>query len=386
MAERRPSAGKRAFKTLLTLLLIAGVGAGAFYGYRGYLQPMLAGDRAQQASGGGRPPPTVTASTAERSAWQPALSATGTLRAEHSIAVTPEINGVVAEVGMRSGATVAEGDMLVRMRAPELKAQLAALRAQRRQALAAYRRAERLFKQGNTSQARLDETRARYQSLDAQIAEQQARINKKTVRAPFAGQLGITEVDVGQYLQAGQPLVTLQDLTPINVNFSLPEQTLPRVKPGQTVQVRVDAYPETRFTGEVTAIDPAISESTRNYTVQAALANEDRRLRPGMFARVSLQTGDPKRLVTLPQTAIVTNPYGSSVFVVQDGGAGPPTVTQTRVETGGQRGTQIAITEGLSGGETVVTSGQIKLREGVPVRIKDGPSPIDAAEVQVEEP
>jgi membrane fusion protein (multidrug efflux system) len=287
---------------------------------------------------------------------------------------------------MRSGARVEQGDLLVRMQAPELKAQLEALRAQRAEALSAYRRAERLYDQGNTSKARLDETRARYQSLDAQIAEQEARIDKKTVRAPFAGQLGITEIDVGQYLQAGQPLVSLQDLTPINVNFSLPEQTLPRVSVGQTVQVRVDAYPDARFTGEVTAIDPQVSESTRNYTVQATLANDERRLRPGMFARVSLETGDPERLVTLPQTAIVTNPYGSSVFVVQDGGNGPPKVTQKRVETGAQRGTQIAITNGLSGGETVVTSGQIKLREGVPVQIKGTPSPADTAEVQVEEP
>jgi membrane fusion protein (multidrug efflux system) len=328
----------------------------------------------------------VTAAKAARSDWQPSLSATGTLHAERGVEVTPEINGVVAEVGMRSGATVERGDLLVRMQAPELKAQLEALRAQRAEALSAYRRAERLYDQGNTSKARLDETRARYQSLDAQIAEQEARIDKKTVRAPFSGQLGITEVDVGQYLQAGQPLVSLQDLSPINVNFSLPEQTLPRVEVGQTVRVRVDAYPDTRFTGEVTAIDPKISESTRNFTLQATLPNDDRRLRPGMFARVSLETGAAEQLVTLPQTAIVTNPYGASVYVVQDGGEGPPKVTQQRVETGAQRGTQIAITKGLSGGETVVTSGQIKLREGAPVQIKDSPSPADTAEVQVEEP
>ena len=386
MAETRPSAGKRTVKALIALLVIAGVAVGAFYGYRGYLQPMLAGGDAQAESGQGRPPPTVTATTAERRDWQPSLSATGTLHAERGVEITPEVNGLVAEVAMQSGTAVEQGELLVRMQAPELKAQLDALKAQRDEALAAYRRAERLFDQGNTSQARLDETRARYQDLDAQIAEQQARIDKKTIRAPFAGQLGITQVDLGQYLQAGQPLVSLQDLTPIDVNFSLPEQTLPRVEVGQTVQVRVDAYPDTRFTGEVTAIDPRISESTRNYTVQATLPNDDRRLRPGMFARVSLETGAAEQLVTLPQTAIVTNPYGASVYVVQDGGEGPPKVTQRRVETGSQRGTQVAITDGLSGGETVVTSGQIKLREGVPVQIKDGPQPADTADPQVEEP
>ena len=386
MAEQRPSAGKRTFKALLTLLVIAGVAAGAYFGYQGYLRPMLAGDGGQQAAAQGRPPPTVTATTAERRDWQPSLSATGTLQAERGVKVTPEINGLVVEVGMQSGATVKQGDLLVRMQAPELKAQLDALKAQRDEALAAYRRAERLFDQGNTSQARLDETRARYQDLNAQIAGQQARIDKKTIRAPFAGQLGITQVDLGQYLQAGQPLVSLQDLTPIDVNFSLPEQTLPQVEVGQTVQVRVDAYPDTRFQGEVTAIDPRISESTRNYTVQATLPNDDRRLRPGMFARVSLETGEPRHLVTLPQTAIVTNPYGASVYVVQDSGEGPPKVTQQRVETGSERGTQVAITKGLSGGETVVTSGQIKLREGAPVRVKDGPQPANPADPQVEEP
>jgi membrane fusion protein (multidrug efflux system) len=385
MDNPRASAGKRTFQALLAVLLIAGVGAGAYYGYRHVLQPMLAGGP-QQASGQGRPPPTVTATEAARSDWQPSLSATGTLYAEHGVEVTPEINGVAVEVGMESGARVEEGEVLVRMRAPELKAQLDALKAQRSQALSAFQRAERLYDQGNTSKARLDEARARYRSLEAQIAEQEARIDKKTVRAPFSGQLGITQVDVGQYLQAGQPLVALKDLTPINVNFALPEQTLPQVSVGQRVQVQVDAYPDTRFTGEVTAIDPQVSESTRNYTVQATLDNDERRLRPGMFARVKLETGEPKQLITLPQTAIVTNPYGSSVFVVQKGGDGPPKVTQKRVETGGQRGTQIAVTDGLEGGETVVTSGQIKLREGVPVRIEDGPKPTDTAEVEVEEP
>jgi membrane fusion protein (multidrug efflux system) len=386
MAERRRSGAGLVFKTLLTLVLLVGLAAGGWYGYRTYLQPMLADGAKQQASGGGRPPPTVTAATAARSEWQPSLSATGTLEPVRGVAVTPEISGVVAEVGMRSGARIAEGDLLVRMRAPELKAQLRALKAERAEALSAFRRAERLAERGNTSQARLDETRAQYRSLDAQIAEQEARIAKKTLRAPFDGELGISEVDPGQYLRAGEPLVSLQDLTPMQVNFALPEQHLPKVSVGQRVRVRVDAYPERTFEGEVTAIDPQVSEATRNVTVQASLANAERRLRPGMFARVQLDTGQAEQLVTLPQTAIVTNPYGSSVFVVQDGGDGPPRVTQQRVETGGQRGTQIAVTKGLNGGETVVTSGQIKLREGAPVQIKDAPQPTDTAEAEVEEP
>jgi membrane fusion protein (multidrug efflux system) len=383
MAQRRRSTAGRTLRTLAGVLALAVLAAAGYYGYTTYLAP--AGGGGQKAAGKGRPPPTVTTARAKRTDWQPALNATGTLTAVRGVEVAPEINGIVQEVGLESGATVEQGEMLVRMRAPELKAGLRQLKARREEAKSAYERAQRLYDQGNAPKARLDETRARYRSLDAQIAEQRARIQKKTVRAPFGGQLGISEVDRGQYLTPGQPLVTLQDLTPMHVDFSVPEQHLPDIKPGQQVTVRVDAYPERTFEGEVTAIDPEVRVETRNVPIQATLENPERRLRPGMFARVKLDTGTPRQLVTLPQTAIVTNPYGSSVYVVKRKD-GRKLVHQQMVETGSQRGTQVAVTKGLDGGETVVTSGQIKLREGIPVQVDNSTKPANTPVAQVEEP
>lgn len=383
MAQRRHSTAGRTLRTLAGVLALAALAAAGYYGYTTYLAP--AGGGGQKAAAQGRPPPTVTTATAQRTDWQPALNATGTLTAVRGVEVTPEINGIVAEVGFESGATVEEGALLVRMRAPELKAGLRQLKAKREEARSAFERAQRLYDQGNAPKARLDETRARYRSLDAQIAEQRARIQKKAVRAPFGGQLGISDVDRGEYLTPGEPLVTLQDLTPMHVDFSVPEQHLPDISPGQRVTVRVDAYPERTFEGEVTAIDPKVTVETRNVPIQATLENPERRLRPGMFARVKLDTGTPRQLVTLPQTAIVTNPYGSSVYVVERKD-GRKLVHQQMVETGGQRGTQVAVTKGLDGGETVVTSGQIKLREGIPVQVDNSTTPANTPVAQVEEP
>jgi membrane fusion protein (multidrug efflux system) len=376
------------------MLLAVAVAIAGYYGYTTYLAPMPSAQSGGGGNGGGgnggggsgRPPPTVTTAEATRERWTPTLQATGTLQAVRDVQVTPEIAGVVAEAPMRSATAVAEGDTLVRLRAAELEAGLQALRAQRTEARSAYQRAQRLYEQGNAPQARLDETRARFRSLTAQIEEQRARIEKKTVSAPFDGVLGLTDVDVGQYVSPGEGLVTLQDLTPMQASFTLPEQVLPQVSKGQRVRLRIDAYPDMTFEGEVTAIDPRVDEKTRNFEVEATLPNQKRRLRPGMFARVTLEIGDPRERVTLPQTAVVSNPYGNSVYVVQTADQGPPKVTQKMITTGAQRGTQVAITDGLQGGEQVVTSGQIKLREGAPVQVDNAKQPPDTANPDIQEP
>jgi membrane fusion protein (multidrug efflux system) len=388
MGQTTGRGGARAARRIALMLLALAVAVGGYYGYTSYLAPMLAAqqDGAGGGGGSGRPPPTVTTAKASLDRWTPTLQATGTLRAVRGVEVTPEIAGVVVAAPMRSGTAVAEGDTLLRLRADELEAGLQALRAQRGEARSAFERAQRLYEQGNAPKARLDEARARFRSLTAQIEEQRARIDKTTVNAPFDGVLGLTDVDVGQYVSPGQPLVTLQDLTPMQANFTLPEQVLPEVSKGQTVRVKLDAYPDMSFEGEVTAIDPRVDEKTRNFEVEATLPNEMRRLRPGMFARVTLEVGEPRERVTLPQTAVVSNPYGNSVYVVQPSDQGPPRVTQQMVATGAERGTQVAVTDGLEGGEQVVTSGQIKLREGAPVQVDNGKQPPDTANPDIQEP
>jgi len=388
MGRSRQSGPRKAARRLGLTLLALAVAAGGYYGYQTYLQPRLAAqDGGGSGGGAARPPATVTATQASLQRWTPSLQATGSLAAVRGIEVAPEISGLVVEAPLASGEPVQQGETLLRMQSTELEAALEGLRAQRDEASSAFQRVERLYQQGNASKARLDEARAQFRRLTAQIEEQQARIAKKTVTAPFDGVLGIASVDRGQYLQAGQPLVTLQDLTPMHADFTVPEQYLPQVRSGQRVRVRVDAYPGETFTGEVTAIDPKVSEDTRNFSVQATLPNQDRRLRPGMFARVSLDVGQARERVTLPQTAIVANPYGSSVYVVRSSdGEGPPTVEQRMVTTGAQRGTQVAVTDGLEGGERVVTSGQIKLRDGAPVQIDESQQVPDTADPQVQEP
>lgn len=378
----------RLVKRLALIALAAAIVVGGVYVWRGYKEELLSGPKEAGGGGGGRPPATVATAKAVPRTWQPSIHATGTLDAVNGVAVAPEIAGVVDDVAFKAGQRVKEGDVLVRMRDAELRAQLRALKAERDEARSAFERDRRLYRQGNQSEAQLDQSRARFQRLKAQIDEQAARISKKTVRAPFAGQLGLREVDLGEYVSPGQMLVRLQSLAPLHAEFTVPEQRLPRLETGQEVEVRVDAYPDEVFTGEITAISPAVDVETRNVAVQATLANDGEKLRPGMFARVDVLLPAKRNVITLPQTAIVHQPYGDSVYVVQEPeqeGA-PPTVSQRFIETGAERGTQIAVTEGLDGGETVVSAGQIKLRDGAPVRIDNDVQPANQATAQVQEP
>jgi membrane fusion protein (multidrug efflux system) len=242
-----------------------------------------------------------------------------------------------------------------------------------------YQRDLRQLQAQAVARATVDTDLSNLRSSQAAVDQQQAAIDKKTVTAPFAGHLGIRQVDVGEYVAAGTPIVTLQALDPIFVDFFVPQQDLAEMKIGETASVSVDTYPGRLFRGKIEAVNARVDSATRTLQVRASIANPDHALLPGMFATVHVEVGAPHAFVTLPQTAITYNPYGSTVYLVDGTVPGHQTVRLVFVQTGETRGDQVAITKGLSAGEVVVVAGQVKLRNGTPVEINNSVLPTDAA-------
>jgi membrane fusion protein, multidrug efflux system len=330
------------------------------------------------------PPQTVSTTVAAVQEWQPQLEAVGGLRAVKGADLALEVAGIVEEIAFQSGQDVEAGALLLRLRAEDDIAKLHSLEANAQLAKITYDRDQKLVRTQVVSEATLDSDAARLKDAQAQVTAQQAVINKKFIRAPFAGHLGIRAVDIGQYLGAGTTIVTLQALDPIYLDFYLPQQALDRIKVGQAVTVKVDTYPDQSFTGEISAINPKVDTSSRNVQVRATLPNADRKLLPGMFATVDIATSARQRYITLPQTAIAYNPYGSTVYLVDEKGKdakGQPQLVarQTFVTTGATRGDQVAVLSGVKEGETVVTAGQIKLHNGTPLLINNTIQPTDDA-------
>lgn len=334
-------------------------------------------------------PQTVSATIIRHAQWQPHLSSVGTMVAVRGVDVASEIAGLVRSVHFKSGQEVAAGQLLVQLNADADIAQLRALQAAAELAASVLRRDQQQFAVQAISQAQIDSDQADLKSRQALAAQQAALVEKKTIRAPFAGKLGITTVNPGQYLNPGDKIVTLQTIDPIYVNFHIPQKQLSGLQVGQALQLSSDAYANTAFTGKVSAISSKVDPATRNVQVEATVANPQRQLLPGMFANVHVEAGGKRQLLTLPQTAITYNPYGSTVFVVQparqakpDSAAAtpPPTsaelvVRQVFVTTGETRGDQVAVLTGLAEGQQVVTSGQIKLKNGSPVVISNAVEP-----------
>ena len=290
-----------------------------------------------------------------------------------------EVSGIVAEVNFDSGGDVAAGATILRLIDNDDVAKLHTLEAARDLAQTTYNRDQAQVQRQLISQAQFDVTGANLKSLQAQVAEQQAIVAKKTLRAPFAGHLGIRSVNAGQFINPGTVVVTLQALDPIFLDFYLPQQQLDQIKVGQSVNVKVDAYPRAAFTGKITTIDPKVDPATRNVAVRATLPNPGRNLLPGMFATAEITTGQTQRYITLPQTAITFNPYGNMVYLVHQGkdptGKEALIAQQTVVTTGSTRGDQIAVLSGLKEGDVVVSAGQTKLQNGVPVTINNTVTP-----------
>jgi membrane fusion protein, multidrug efflux system len=325
------------------------------------------------------PPESVTTVKARQDQWPASDTAIGTVEAVHGVTVAADLPGLVSRIEFDSGKRVRRGDVLVRLDTRQEQAQLAAAQAQRELSGVNFERMRGLREKGITSQAEFDKSAAEHKQAVAQTGEMQAAIGRKTIRAPFTGVLGLRQVNLGQYLKPGDPIVSLQALDPVYVNFSVPQQQVPNLRPGAEVRVTAEGIEGGPVTGKITAVNSVVDEATRNIQVQATLANPDGKLRPGMFVEAEVVVGASTPVVALPASAISYAPYGNSVFIVGDmkgkDGKTYKGVRQQFVKLGPSRGDQVAVATGVKPGEEVVTSGVFKLRSGAAVVVNNKVQP-----------
>jgi len=325
------------------------------------------------------PPEAVTTIVAAREEWPSTLTAIGTVAAVRGVTVSADLPGVVDRIAFDSGLAVREGDVLAVLDTRHERAQLAAAEAQRDLAHVNFDRIQGLLDERVVSRAEFDRATADERQARARVGEINATIDRKTIRAPFSGVLGLRHVNLGQYLSGGDALVTLQSLNPIYVNFGVPQQAMAQVRAGRIVHVTTGDRVTAAIQGRITAIDSVVDESTRNIQAQATLDNADGRLRPGMFVQTEVVVGAASAVISLPASAISYAPYGDSVFVVSDlkdqGGRSYRGVRQQFVKLGPARGDQIAVVSGVKAGDEVVTSGVFKLRNGAAVHINNNVRP-----------
>ena len=407
--DRKPKTWKRMTLMIVGVLVLIAIVAGVKV-----MQVM------KMMAGFGPPPPSVV-STAKATTedWQPELKAVGSLRAVRGADLALDMAGLVTDVNLKSGDDVKEGQVLVQLRSTEDEAQLRQLEAAAALAEVTFNRAKQQLAVQAISKADYDTASADLKGKQAAVAQQRVNVSRKALRAPFAGRAGIVTVNPGAYLNSGAVIVTVQQTDPVFVDFFMPQKNLSQIKVGQKVALSLDAYPGKSFEGTLTAISPKVDSQTRNVQIEATVPNPDRVLAPGMFANVSVEIGEHRKYLTLPQTAVVYNPYGETVYVVRkksdfdkdqaesqksaaasaqktdakpadakkdDRKAEPKkdekkedpnqlVVQQTFVTTSGTRGDQVAITKGLDEGAEVVTSGQIKLKNGAPIKIDNSVQP-----------
>jgi membrane fusion protein, multidrug efflux system len=354
----------------VTALFVAGLG---FVKFR-QIQTAIG-----QAAAFQPPPEAVTTIVARQDPWPATLSAIGTMAAVQGVTVSADLPGTVDRIGFASGTPVREGEVLALLDTRQEQAQLAAAESQRDLARLNFDRMEELLKERVVSRAEFERATAEHRQADARVAEIRAAIERKTIRAPFSGVLGIRHVNLGQYLSGGDALVTLQSLDPIYVNFGVPQQSAGQIRVGRGVRITADDLAGIGLAGRITAIDPNVDEATRNVQVQATLANPAGRLRPGMFVRTEVTMAATSAVVSVPASAISYAPYGDSVFVVADlknqSGQTYRGVRQQFVKLGGARGDQIAVVSGVTAGDEVVTSGVFKLRNGAAVVVNNSVRP-----------
>lgn len=358
-------------KRMTIMLAVMAVLFGGLYGFQTFKGVMI-----RKAIGGmANPPQTVSTVTADTAPWQSTISAVGSLRAVNGADLALQVAGIVQSIQFNSGDTVAAGQPLLQLVATDDAAKLQSLQATAENYAIVLKRDEEQIKFNAVSQATLDSDKANLKNAKALVEQQQAVVAQKTLTAPFAGRLGIRAVDLGQYLGAGTSIVTLQSLDPIFVDFYLPQQALAVIRIGEAVTLSVDAFPGERFTGQIAAINSKVDSTSRNVQVRATLRNDPARLLPGMFAKIEIAIGSPQQLITVPLTAIVNNPYGDLVYVVDNPNDTVGTARQMFVKTRPAKGDRIAITDGVKAGETVVIAGQLKLRNGSPVKIDNSHVP-----------
>lgn len=335
------------------------------------------------------PPTAVTTVVAQRATWPSTLSVIGTAAAIQGVTVGADLPGTIDKIHFESGQWVHEGDILVELDTRQERAQLASLEAQRDLANINYDRAQQLVGAGVISRSDYDNATAQKKATEAQVGDTKAAIARKTIRAPFTGLLGIRQVSLGQYLAAGQAIVSLQSLSPIYVNFGVPQQDTPKVVPGHVLRVTNSDLPGMSFVGRITALDSVINEQTRNIQVQAVVTNKENKLRPGMFVQVELALGQPQQVVPLPASAINYAPYGDSVYIVTTmtdaKGKTYRGVRQQVVKVEGSRGDQVAVISGVNPGDEVVSSGVFRLRNGAPIQVNNTVKPENSASPKPED-
>jgi membrane fusion protein (multidrug efflux system) len=337
------------------------------------------------------PPTTVSSATVKEEDWAPALSAVGSISAVQGAVVSAELGGVVSQVAFENGGVAKKGDLLVQLDASAEEAQLKSAEADLELARADLQRSRDLVSRKVISKAEMDASESKFKQKEGSVEQMRSMIAKKTVRAPFDGQLGIRQVNVGQMINAGQQVVPLTSLDPVFADFALPQQYLGQLTPGLEVHVTTDALPGRVFSGKVTAINSMVDSSTRNITLQATLENPDHALRPGMFAKAEVTLPEKHKTLVVPGSAISYAPFGDSVFVIdkkkdEKTGKESQVIRQQFVRVGEARGDFVAITQGLKAGEVLVSTGVFKLRNGMTVTINNdlapkpqlNPNPVDS--------
>ncbi len=321
----------------------------------------------------------VTTTTAENAQWHPTIKAIGSLAPVQGVTISAELEGTITEIAVENGATVSTGDLIVRLDTTVETAQLDAAKARADLAKLQVDRARKLSEQRTISESEFDASAAQYAQTLADVAAIEANIAKKNIRAPFDGRVGIRQINLGQYVSRGTPLIPLQKLDPVFVDFYVPQRNLPLLGVDQTVAVGVDAFPDQVFAAHIGAINPEVDRATRNVWVQAIIPNPGEKLRPGMFARVEVTLPEVNDVVVVPSTAISYTSYGNSIYVIEEttgsDGSTYLAASQRPVVLGAKRGDLVSVLQGLEGNEEVATSGVFKLRNGLPVQINNEITP-----------
>jgi len=368
------------WKRMIIMLLLVGVVFGALAYRKITATKAMMAKYATMAP----PAPAVTTVIATGQTWQPVLSAVGSLKAINGVLVSTDLPGIVSEIAFESGKPVKKGDLLLKLDTKQEEAQLRAAEARHDLAKVNLARKQDLLEKKATSQAELDSAAAEARQAAASVEEVDALVNRKTIRAPFDGLLGIRQVNLGQYLNAGVPIVPLESCDPIYVEFNLPQQHLNQIALHKKIRLTAAGVSEKEFRGEITAIDSRVDEATRNIQVEATVSNPEQKLRAGMFCRVDLLLPEKTGVLAVPASSINYAPYGDSVFIVKAGepkdGKPQKQAVQQFVKLGPSRGDQITVLTGLKEGDEVITSGVFKLRSNEPVETKESapiPQPVN---------
>ena len=369
---------------IVLLLMAALIGGLGFVKYRQVESAIAAGASFQI------PPTSVSTVIAKKETWPTTLSVIGTAAAVQGVTVSADLPGTIDKIHFESGQTVHEGDILVELDIRQEKAQLANMEAQRDLAHTQFGRSEQLSQAGVISKSEYDNAAAQQKATEAQVNDIKAAIARKTIRAPFTGVLGIRKISLGQYLAAGQAIVSLESRNPIYVNFGVPQQDAPKMKVGRSIRVSSEDNPKLKANGRITALDSVINEQTRNIQIQATVENPRGELRPGMFLQVELPLGVSRDVIPLPASAINYAPSGDSVYVVGDmkdekTGKTYKGVRQQIVKVDGSKGDQVAVVSGLNPGDEVVSAGTFRLRNAAPVLVNNSVQPSDSPKPNPEE-